>query len=168
MGWRRLLRCEKGGIDFVQVATALLIVAIAAVSTTYSIYIGRATLTEQLQEKQAIRYAREEMEYWCGRVFAEFPTGQELLGDTQGGRRVLIDARDPGDRSDNVWGRVYYEPIRAVFLPLTGEDTSDYYELHVWVEWPDDRSVKRLDRHRVDIYSSMINKEGGGVGGSGS
>ena len=156
MDWRQFWRCEKGGIDFIQVITALLIVAIAAVSTTYSIYVGRLTLEGKLQEKQAIRYAREEMEYWAGRVMASPPSGQEMIGDTQTGRKVLIDPRNPNDGSDNVWGKVYYDRTVPVFLMVTGEEVTDFFRIHVWVVWPIDNEVPEDERHRVDFYSSMI------------
>jgi hypothetical protein len=147
-------RCERGGLDFVQVIIAMMIVAIAAVSTTYSIYVGRLTLDEKLQEKQAIRYAREEMEYWSGRVLVSPPNSQEMLGDAQTGRRVLIDPRKPNDASDNIWGKVFYARITPVNLQVTGEELTDYYKIHVWVVWPD--NVPEEERHRVDLYSSMI------------
>ena len=151
-----LWRCQRGGLDFIQVITAMMIVAIAAVSTTYSIYVGRLSLEEELQEKQAIRYAREEMEYWAGRVLVSPPSPQEVLGDTQTGRRVLIDPRNPNVRNDNVWGRVYYGRILPVRLLITGEDIIDYYKIHVWVIWPDNNSVPASERRRVDLHSSMI------------
>jgi len=146
--------CERGGVDFVQIITAMMIIAIAAVSTTYSIYVGRLSFDEQLQEKQAIRYAREEMEYWSGRILVSPPTSQEMLGDIQGGRRILIDPRNPNDQGDNVWGRVFYARIIPVDLLLTGEETTDYYQIHVWVVWPD--NVPQAQSRRVDFYSSMI------------
>ena len=147
-------KCERGGLDFIQVITAMLIVAIAAASTTYSIYVGRLTLDEKLQEKQAIRYAREEMEYWAGRILVSPPNSRELLGDTQTGRRVLIDPRNPGDESDNIWGKVYYARIIPVNLQVTGEEITDYYKIHVWVIWPE--NAPQEERHRIDFYSSMI------------
>jgi hypothetical protein len=147
-------RCEQGGLDFVQVIIAMLIVAIAAVSTTYSIYVGRLTLDQKLQEKQAIRYAREEMEYWSGRILVSPPTSQERLGDSRNGRRVLIDPRNPNDESDNIWGKVFYDRIIPVNLQITGEDITDYYKIHVWVIWP--MGVPEVERRRVDLYSSMI------------
>jgi hypothetical protein len=147
-------RCERGGLDLVQVIIAMLIVAIAAVSTTYSIYVGRLTLDEKLQEKQAIRYAREEMEYWSGRILVSPPSAQEMLGDTHVGRRILIDPRNPNDQSDNIWGKVYYARIIPVNLQVTGADITDYYKIHVWAIWPD--NAPQEERHRVDLYSSMI------------
>jgi hypothetical protein len=156
MNWWRYWKCEKGGLDFIQVITAIVIITIAAVSTTYSIYVGRLSLEDELQEKQAIRYAQEEMEYWVGRVFVTQITGQEYVGDTQTGRRVLIDPRNPNVANDNVWGRVYYNRIIPVNLLITGEEITDYYQLHVWVKWPDEREVPEAHKRRVDLYSSMI------------
>ena len=156
MDWRQIWRCEQGGIDFIQIITAILIISIAAVSTTYSIYVGRLTLDEQLQEKQAIRYAREEMEYWAGRIYVSLPSSGEMIGSTQRGRRVLIDPRDPSVSNDNIWGKVYYDRIIPVNLMVTGEDQTDYIKIHVWVEWPDNNNVPQAERQRCDLYSSMI------------
>ena len=151
----RLWKDESGSLDFVQITVAILIVAIAAVSTAYSIYIGRATLTEQLQEKQALRYAREELEYWGGQVLMGETTALEIGGSGNFGTRVLIDPRDPANNSDNVWGRVYYGRIVPFYSQLPGQTSSiDYCQIHVWVIWPDD--VPLSESHRVDIYTSMF------------
>lgn len=156
---RHLWNNEKGGLDYVQVMIAMLIVSIAAVSTVYSIYVGRASLTQEYQEKQALRYAREEMEYWCGRLLGDTLSSVEKLGDLQGGRRVLIDPRDPQNASDNLWGRVFYSPIIPTYLMVTGEDIRDYYSVHVWVIWPYGRSISRDEQRRIDLYSSMISRQ---------
>jgi hypothetical protein len=151
----RLWKDEKGSLDFVQIVIAILMIAIAAVSTTYSIYVGRATLTEQLQEKQALRYAREEMEYWAGQVLSGEVTAFEVGGSGNLGTRVLIDARDPEDMSDNVWGRVCYGRLEPVFSELVGETSSiDFYRIHVWVIWPE--NLPERERHRIDLYTSMF------------
>jgi len=157
----RLWKDENGSLDFVQIVIAILIIAIAAVSTTYSIYVGRATLIEQLQEKQALRYAREEMEYWGGQVLTGGVSSFEINGSGNFGTRVLIDPRDPADNSDNIWGRVYYGRIVPIYSLLQGQTASiDYCQIHVWVIWPDNVPVG--ESHRVDIYTSMFPNSGQG------
>lgn len=60
---------ERGGFDLIQVLVALIIVGTAAVSATFSIFIGRGALDSEWRKKQALEMATDEMEYWTAFIF---------------------------------------------------------------------------------------------------
>lgn len=126
---------QLGGVDLIQFVTALMILAIAAATATFSLYIGRGNLNHEWRKKRALEVARDEIEYWTGMTY-EGQSGEGIpynLRDAVIEHEQILDFRGP-DNSDDITCRVQRLPVQLHTI-LSGGAEVESYLIKVNVIW---------------------------------
>lgn len=160
---------QFGGLDLIQFVVALLIIGIAAASSTFSVFIGRGALDHEWRKKRAMEIARNEMEYWSAIIYE----GQiELAGQTNPlpirltnktiEREEVLDPRDPESSRDDILCQVIREPLKKNQI-LYNQNQLLSYKIELAVVWmePTNMNKNRMDARpdTVKLKSWMIYKE---------
>ena len=154
-------RSDEGSLDFIQVITGLVIIAIAAITTIDGLGQGYGWLDYQNRHTKAVAIARSYMEYLQGRIHTDFdPAGrfedaQLMQGNKRAPVTVLLDGRDPANPNDNVECKVHHGPLLPIDQPQTGTGI-DFWKIRVHVEWNEPKSHSMFEKHSVFFESAMI------------
>jgi hypothetical protein len=134
--WRE----DEGGVDFIQLVTGLVIIAIACVSTYQALYFGYEQQDLQIRYRKALSIARSYAEYWQGRVHVDFPKAGEpsyrnvINGNQRTPLEVTLDTRDPDTDLDDIKAKIWYSPLTAVPMPTDARILS-HWEWVVTIQW---------------------------------
>lgn len=126
---------ELGGVDLIQFITALMILAIAAATATFSLYIGRGNLNHEWRKKRALELARDEVEYWTGMTY-EGQGGEGIPYNLRDGiieHQEILDFRGPNN-GDDIICRVQRLPVQLNIILSGGADVESYL-IRVNVIW---------------------------------
>lgn len=150
-------RDERGSIDFIQLVTGLLIVAIAAVGTFQALAFGYDHLNQEMRYRKAMALGRAYVEYWQGRIHSEsdWQNAENLAGNLGRPRRMLLDPGDPMTITDDLYCEVSYGPLVGVDQPTTGRGV-DYWVIRVYVKWWERWQIKRDIPYEVSFYGTMV------------
>lgn len=161
------LRGDDRGTTFLEVMATVVMVSVAVVGTTYSLFFANSTLREDMHRQQVARMVQQEVEYWVGRIYlagADSPTAQEMMGSTAVPYRTM--ALDP-DAEEVIQVRFFYDPIvaRGVYLPTPeSAPLPAYYVITLWAEWdePDGKVHSKELGNEVSLTTYVVP---GGIGG---
>ncbi len=150
-------RDESGSIDFIQLVTGLLIVAIAAVGTLQALAFGYDHLNQEMRHRKAIAIARAYLEYWQGRIHTEsdWQKPEVIAGNLGQPKMMVLDPGDPYTESDDLYCEVSYGPIVGRDQPTTGMGV-DFWEIRVYVKWWERYQNRRDIPYEVSFYGTMV------------
>jgi len=159
----RRRRSQFGGVDLIQLITALLIIGIAAASATFSMYIGRGNLNHEWRKKRALELARNEIEYWTALTY-QGQGGEGIpitLRDQTLVYEEVLDPRGPTN-FDDIKCRVQREPVILKIILAGGADIETYL-IKVNIIWDEPTTdisqpayTDTVSLHTYMIYSSSI------------
>ncbi len=169
-------RGEAGGADLIQFITALMIIAIAAATSAFSLYIGRGALNHEWRKKRALELARNELEYWTALIY-EGQNGMGIPPSLSQGTleyEEILDYRSDED-GDEIKCIIQRKPVELNTI-LIGSQEAESYHIKINVIWEepstDDKQATYPDTvklHTYMIYSKSISGgTGGGSSGSGT
>jgi hypothetical protein len=150
---------QAGGVDLIQLLIALIIIGIAAVSATFSVFVARGNLDAEWRKKRALEIARDEVEYWSAFIFE----GQGGVSVPEFLRTRTITREDTigfwqGNSEDPVICKVIRDPLE-IDEYLKGSMGMECYKIKVSVVW-DERSDNPnvvLPADTVKLEAWMIN-----------
>lgn len=148
---RKKIRDDSGFTYFEAIAT-LVMVAVAVVATTYSLYYAERSLAVDMHKQQINRIVQQELEYWIGRIYTgtpDDPNNVEKMGSVQSPYKTVI--LDP-DSKKPIQVKLFYDPI----IPIPSVEfpgTIAYYKITVWAEWeePDKQQFKRSQGREISL-----------------
>ncbi len=151
-------RNDAGSIDFIQIVIGLMIVAIAAVGTFQALSFGNDKMNQQMRYRKAISIARSYVEYWQGRIHADFnPTDARTRAGNlnQVVDPTELDLGDPKTDADDVMCYVRYGPLDPVDLLETGTGV-DFWRINVKVTWWEPDQSRNAEAHLVKFNGTMV------------
>jgi|GEM_PF-1287144 len=149
---------QYGGVDLIQLVTALVIIGIAAASATFSMYIGRGNLNHEWRKKRALELARNEIEYWT--AFTYLGQGGQGIPDNLRGLTLahteILDPRGPtGD--DDLICTVQREPVVLNTILAGGADVESYkIKVNVFWDEPSTDETQAAYEDTVSLHTYMI------------
>lgn len=154
---------DSGSVDFVQLVIGMFIVALACAGTFKAIQFGNDHLKKEMRYRQAMCVARSYMEYWQGRVNIYLPNDNGSMQGTlnRNVEQVLLDAGNPEEPGDEVYGMVRYGEILAKRSPQLGTEKDSrlprlsHYVLSVTVTWHEPDEPANIT-HEVLFKGAMI------------
>lgn len=135
------------GLTYVEVITTLVMVSVAVVATTYSLYFGNRSLDLEMHKQQVLRIVQQEVEFWVGRMYTGQPgvdpSAAEMMGSVNNPYRTVL--LDP-DSKEPIQVKLFYDPITAVANPNT-QSGIGYWIITIWAEWtePDGQQFKKSE-----------------------
>lgn len=158
---------QFGGLDIIQFVVALLIIGIAAASSTFSIFIGRGALDYEWRKKRALELARNEVEYWTAMIYEgqieERNQSRPLpvrLVNKPIEREEILDQRSLNTGDDDIWCKIIREPLDLNNILLNQQSLLSY-RIEVSVVWhePSENQNYNIPADTVKLWSWMIYKE---------
>jgi len=143
------LRRRRGGLSFIELATALLIIAVASLGTVKSFYIAHDELSRAKRRFRANQFLKQELEFWVARLHKGNLSPQEYNLPSRE-RSVVIDYRGPGPR-DNIVGHVRMVRITPYDDFDTAEDP-DYWIVRVAIRYDEPRYVDGQKEEYQVVY----------------
>ena len=159
---------EGGGVDIIQFVVALIIIGVAAVSATFSLFVGKGALDSEWRQKRALELARNEMEYWTAMVYK----GQEedvnqrnalpvrLINKRIVREKVLLDARSEDSNNDDIYCEIIRPPLELNQLAKS-QTGLEIYKIKVHVIWeePSENPNLEFEPDTVSLESWMVYEE---------
>jgi len=150
---------EIGGVDLIQILIALIIIGIAAVSATFSVFVARGALDAEWRKKRALEIARDEVEYWTAFIYE----GQGGVAVPEFLKIRTITREDTigfwqGNSDDPIICKVIRDPLE-IDEYLKSSKGMECYKIKVSVVW-DERSDNPnvvLPADTVKLEAWMVN-----------
>ena len=135
-----LIREDDGGITFLDVLVTFVMIAVATVVVTHSLYFGNRMLDVDMHKQQALRIVQQELEYWIGRLYMGSPgdPSEFEMAPKINYKSVVLEKDTPP---------IIVQLSRDQILPVVDPNTAAiaYWKVTIWAEWeePDGQIFSR-------------------------